>query len=125
VLSFAVPPVVSVFLFGFFWKRGSNVAAKYTLVLGHVLCFICLLLVNSGVIKIHFTIIAGLLTMLCMFGFIMISLSSKVDSIKNLENLIWSRGDTILQPNLPWYNQAKYIGMVLMLVTLVIVAIYW
>ncbi|MBK8505827.1 MAG: hypothetical protein IPL46_28715 [Saprospiraceae bacterium] len=125
VLSFAVPPVVAVFLFGFFWKRGSNVAAKYTLVLGHILCFICLLLVNMGVIKIHFSIIAGLLTIVCMIGYIAISLTSKVDSIENLENLTWSRGDTLLLRDIPWFFQAKYIGILLIFVTLIIVAIFW
>jgi SSS family solute:Na+ symporter len=125
VLSFAVPPVVGIFLFGFFWKKGTNIAAKYTLVLGHILCFVCLLLVNTGVIKIHFTIIAGVLTIVCMLAFIVISLNSKDEPVKNLKNLTWSRGDTLLVTDIPYYLQAKYIGLVMIFITLIIVAVYW
>ena len=124
VLSFAVPPVVCIFLFGFFWKKGTALAAKYTLIFGHLFCFTCLYFVNAGLFRIHFTIIAAILTGICMMSFIVMSLIAP-GSGKNLENLTWSRGMSLVLPGSPWYLQARNIGIFLVALTLIIVGLYW
>ncbi|MCB0664674.1 MAG: sodium/solute symporter [Saprospiraceae bacterium] len=125
VLSFVVPPVVCIFLLGIFWKKGTALAAKNTLIFGHLLSVICLFLVNIGIIKIHFTIIASLLTLLCMLGFVIISHFSPGKLPGELQILTWNGQYTYQPKNYPWYSQAIFIGIVLTVLTLIIVAIYW
>lgn len=125
VLSFVVPPVVCIFLLGIFWKKGTALAAKYTLIFGHLLSVICLFMVNIDVIRIHFTIIASLLTLLCMLGFVIISHFSPGKAPGELQILTWNGQYTYQPKNYPWYSQAIFIGIVLTVLTLIIVAIYW
>ncbi len=124
VLSFVVPPVVCIFLFGFFWKKGTARAAKYTLIFGHLLCFVCLYLVNAGIFNLHFTLIAAILTLACMLGFILISLRYPEQN-RALDNLTWSTGQSILTPGNPWYLQARNIGLFLIVLTAIILINYW
>ena len=59
-LSYLVPPVVVVFLFGAFWKRPDAVSALATLIGGHLLSALLFLLWLSGLLTLHFTLVAGL-----------------------------------------------------------------
>lgn len=125
VLSFVVPPVVCIFLLGFFWKGGTARAAKYTLIFGHLLCIICLYLVNIQVINIHFTIIAAILTLICIISFGVLSWWESKPKTVDLQNLTWSPGTPLIIKNIPWYFQATTVGVVLSIITLIIVAIFW
>jgi solute:Na+ symporter, SSS family len=65
VLSYIVPPFVAIFLLGLFWRRLGRSAAFWTLPLGHALCLACFLLERAEILRLHFTIMAGLLTAAC------------------------------------------------------------
>lgn len=125
VLSFVVPPVVCIFLLGIFWKKGTALAAKYTLIFGHLLSVICLILVNMNLIRIHFTIIASLLTLLCMAGFVVISWKTPALAPEILKSLTWDGKYSYKPETYQWYRQAFTIGIFLVLITLIIVGIYW
>ena len=125
VLSFVVPPVVCIFLLGLFWKKGTALAAKYTLICGHTLCIICLFLVNIGTIRIHFTIIAAILLAICILAYILLSLFANEAPKLNLENLVWSERTSLYTEPAIWYMQAKFIAALLVAITLIIVGIYW
>ncbi len=60
-LSYLVPPVVAVFLFGAFWKRPDAVSALVTLIGGHMLSAVLFGLWLGGLFRLHFTLVAGLL----------------------------------------------------------------
>lgn len=59
-LSYLVPPVAVVFLFGAFWQRPDAVSALATLIGGHALSALLFVLWLSGVLSLHFTLVAGL-----------------------------------------------------------------
>lgn len=59
-LSYLVPPVAAVFLFGAFWKRPDGVSALTTLIGGHALSALLFVLWLAGLQTLHFTLVAGL-----------------------------------------------------------------
>lgn len=59
-LSYLVPPVAVVFLFGAFWKRPDPFAALATLIGGHAVSALLFVLWLSGLSSLHFTLVAGL-----------------------------------------------------------------
>lgn len=59
-LSYLVPPVAVVFLLGAFWGRPDAVSALATLVGGHLLSAVLFLLWLTGLLDLHFTLVAGL-----------------------------------------------------------------
>jgi SSS family solute:Na+ symporter len=59
-LSYLVPPVAVVFLFGAFWKRPDGVSALITLIGGHALSALLFVLWLAGLQTLHFTLVAGL-----------------------------------------------------------------
>lgn len=67
--SFAilVPPVVVIYVMGIFTIRGHGNVAFKTLLFGHVVGLLFFVLNQMGIIPLHFTINAGITTLLC-FG---------------------------------------------------------
>lgn len=127
VLSFIVPPIVTVFLMGVLWSRGNAYAAKSTLLIGHLVCIITAILYFTGYISgIHFTILAGVLAIICIGIYIVASLISEVPDMKNLEDLTWkyrikeeSFGKTT------WYTDFRFLSFVLVLLTCGLVFSFW
>ncbi len=124
VLAYSVPPVVAIFLHGFFWKKGSGIAAKYTLIFGHLLCFVAMGMSIGGLFNIHFTIMAGILFFVCNIIFIMISILLPGED-REIGHLIWSRAILANKPDVPIYLQAKNIALLLTLLTIIMVFFYW
>lgn len=125
VLAFSVPPVVCVFILGIFWRRGTPMAAKYTLIFGHLLCLVTLILQNEGWFDTHFTITAGILFFICMLGYILVSLSGSRPDISDLEGLIWTREHRISSGPYPWYLRVKFLSALLTIATLLLLMKYW
>jgi SSS family solute:Na+ symporter len=65
ILSYWVPPVVVIFLFGIFGTRTESKAALITLIVGHMSAIFLFIASFYGIIKIHFTLVAGLLFLFC------------------------------------------------------------
>ena len=127
VLSFVVPPIVTVFLLGVFWSRGTSNAAKYTLIFGHLLCFLttCLYLVVD-ISWLHFTIIAGLLTIFCFCIYIVVSLCSSPPEMVLLEGLTWKhRKPERSDDDLPWYIDYRFLSGVLLFFTTLLIFFFW
>lgn len=60
-LSYLVPPVAVVFLCGAFVRRAGPGSALATLLGGHAISLVCFILCLLGMLRIHFTLVAGLL----------------------------------------------------------------
>ncbi len=127
VLSFIVPPIVTIFLFGVFWSKGTATAAKNTLVFGHILCFISIGLHLAGYTgSLHFTVIAGLLTMLCIGIYFFSSLNSSPPAMENINDLTWKyrlREEAVNK--LPWYIDYRFLSIILVILTFGIVFFFW
>ena len=127
VLSFVVPPIVTVFLLGVFWSRGTSKAAIYTLVLGHITCVIAAVLyLNDFSGDIHFTIMVGILTIMCFCIYIVISLISPPPEMVKLNDLTWKyRVRNYGVDSFSWYSDYRFLSFVLVTVTLLMIFKFW
>ncbi len=126
VLSYSVPPIVTVFILGVFWKRATREAAKYTFILGHLVCLAALLLKMNGYFDLHFTIAGPLLLLISTLIFVYISRSFKGEITDASRELMWRSGkDSLARSHRPWYLQIGYLAIALTLITAIIVLIYW
>ncbi len=99
VFSYAVPPIAAVFLLGMFWKRMTGTAAIATLVVGHavgatILGWVIWTQVHEMPDGLpHFTIVAGLTTLMCFAVGIIVSWLTPQPSAARVGDGIWVRGD--------------------------------
>ncbi|MEM6963963.1 MAG: sodium:solute symporter [Bacteroidota bacterium] len=127
VLSFIVPPIVTVFLMGVLWSRGNAYAAKSTLLYGHLICVIAAVLYFTGYLShIHFTIHAGMLTFICIGIYVIMSLQSAAPKMKNLEDLTWKfRIKEKSFGEITWYTDFRLLSIILVMLTCGLVFSFW
>lgn len=149
VISFISPPVVVVFLCGLFWKRANAQGAFSAFMVGFVLMLILLnflspiteaLVANipgaesfvyfndSGEPVMHFLYIAPILALICFVVMVTVSLSTAPPPANKTEGLIWTkqiyREETEELAGLPWYKNFRYLSIILLIITAIIVYIY-
>ncbi len=61
ILTYLVPPLVTILFFGIFWRKGGEKDALSTLIFGHVLSLFIFIAQIMGWSNTHFTINAGIL----------------------------------------------------------------
>ncbi|MBI1262918.1 MAG: sodium/solute symporter [Rhizobiales bacterium] len=129
VFSYAVPPVVAIFLLGMFWRRTGASAALATLIFGHVL--------GAGIFAWrayhasqgipdglpHFTIVAGIVTFICM-GFCAV-LSLAVPAKAPAEDTMWIASDAAPHKTLGWFQDYRIYSGVVAILTIAMVIIFW
>ncbi|MFK8005541.1 MAG: sodium/solute symporter [Saprospiraceae bacterium] len=127
VLSFIVPPIVTVFFMGVFWSRGTAKGAKYTLIFGHLTCLIVIVLyLLVDISWLHFTITAGLLTLFCFCIYIVISLSSSSPEMIYLQDLTWKyRLKEEINEGFSWYLDYRFLSGILIFLTSILVFLFW
>ena len=91
ILSYAVPPVVVMFLAGMFWRRANSSGAIAAIVTGLVAGAILFFLNEiSGALSLHFLYIAPLLFVVCAIALIVGSLMTPPPSAETVESMTWS-----------------------------------
>ncbi|NBC19305.1 MAG: sodium/solute symporter [Bacteroidetes bacterium] len=126
MLSYLVPPVVAVFMMGLFWQRTNAPAAFWTLLGGHALSAIAFTLTQMGVLDLHFTIMAGVLTGLCFLLCLGLTLTTQaIPSDEQLYDLTW-RGRAVAVPeSMAWYQDYRVQAAVVVGLTVVMVIVFW
>ena len=74
VFAFLAPPLVAIFLAGFFLRQVSAKAAWVTLLAGHLVSFSIMVLSIMGAVSLHYTIVAGFLALAAMISCVLLSL---------------------------------------------------
>lgn len=125
IFSYAVPPVVAIFVIGMVWRRVTADAALATLIFGHVLGLASLTAAQTGWLTLHFTITAGIATGLCALVCIAVSLALPGEDSRDPAGLMWHRG--LLAPDRRHGLLADYRTQVIgvALLTLAIVIGFW
>ena len=123
--SYIVPPVVAIFLMGMFWERGNRHAAFITLVSGHLFSLSVFTLSKMGFVNIHFTISAGILTVLCVLIFILVSVSGEKPAREKVEGITWKSRLAEPVSDLPWYKDYRVHSAVLVILTLALIITFW
>ena len=130
VLSYTVPPVVSMFLVGIFWRRANSHGAFLSLIVGVILGGIFFYINElAGITSVHFLYVAPILFVICVVLLIVGSLMTEPPDSAKVEELTWSkaffREETKELKGIIWYKNYRILSVILMLMTLVLVVIFW
>lgn len=126
VLSYLVPPVVAIFLLGVFWPRTNGNGAFVTLIGGHVLSLAVFVLSQMGYIELHFTIIAGILTALCLGLLVVASLAlGDAPAPEKIDDLTWANRAFETGPSMAWYKNYQVHAAAVLGLTAVMLIVFW
>jgi len=124
--AYIVPPVVAIFILGMFWRRGNRHAAFWTLVGGHSLSAVIFVLVQMEIITIHFTITAGLLTLICCGIFAVASLMGEKPDPEQIDDIIFKKKDIRPEePDTPLLKDYRFHAVIVILLTVALVISFW
>lgn len=130
ILSYAVPPVLVLFLFGFFSRRANSSGAKATLVFGTgmgVGMFIAIELL--GLVKLHFLYIAPTLFVISSILMIVVSRQTPAPDPAHIEDYVWSiedyRRDTSALAGVPLWTNHRILSLLLLFLTGSVVIAFW
>ncbi len=130
ILSYAVPPVLALFLVGFFWRRANSQGAITTIVVG-TLAGILLFVANEVLdwFDIHFLYIAPSLFLFCVLVLVIASLATPPMKPEDIEGFVWSgadfRAETESLKGVPFYKNYRVLSVGLLAVTACVVGSFW
>ncbi|CAB5170429.1 hypothetical protein D3OALGA1CA_5695 [Olavius algarvensis associated proteobacterium Delta 3] len=130
ILSYVTPPVVTVFLFGIFWSRGSPTAAFITLSVGITLG-IAGWIGNevAGMISIQYLYACGILFVVNSMMFVIVSIvkpASRPAETSGYRQIRQSlRSLLMASETQPWYRDYRVLSILLLTSALAIVVIWW
>ncbi len=133
ILSFICPPVVAVFLLGLFWKRANANGAFVSLIIGFVLAMFLLFSDIYGLVpalnEIHFLFMAFYLFIICGAIHIGVSLATAPPDPTKVSEYTWRKEifhkETKELEDLPWYKNYRYLAVILLIITAIVVGSFW
>lgn len=133
ILSYIAPPVVAVFIIGLFWKRANSHGAIAAFAIGFVLA--ALLVMNSifawipSISNIHFLYTTGILFVICAATIFIVSLATSPPPEDKVEGMTWTRkiydAETIELRGIPWYQNYRILSIILLILTAIVVIMFW
>lgn len=127
IFAYIVSPVVAIFLCGYFWPRGNGPGALAALATGHLTAAFTFLLIQVGIIELHFLYVSSLLFLLTAALFVGYSLAlAGAPAPAQLDDLTFAHRDlTPEQDHPPWYADFRYQAAVVLALTALMVAVFW
>jgi SSS family solute:Na+ symporter len=133
VIAFTSPPVVSAFILGLFWKRANANGAFWSLIVGGVFA-LCMILSASFDIwpylnDFHFLAKANILFLISVVIHVVVSLSTGKPEAEKVAEYTYKKelftSETEELKALPWYQNYRYLAVILLLLTTLIVVWFW
>ena len=134
VLGYIAPPVVSAFVLGLFWTKATSDGSFYSLLFGLITALIwffggTIAEIDHWFFQMHFLLRTTVLFFLCLFAHIGISLVTAPPTADKLEGMIWTpkliEEETRELAGLPWYQNYRYLSVLLLILTAFVVAYFW
>lgn len=129
VLAYITPPIVACFLLGVFWKRANAPGATAALLGGEAVGMTVGLLLAFGVFELHFLYVAAWLFVLSVGIHVVVSLQTPAPEPEQVEALVWTRAtweaETAALAGKPWYANYRIQSAILLVLTGIIVGIYF
>ncbi|MEM1216855.1 MAG: sodium:solute symporter [Bacteroidota bacterium] len=134
VLGYIAPPIVSAFVLGLFWRKASSDGSFYSLLFGLALAAMwfvggTLMEIDNWWFQMHFLLRTTVLFVLCLVFHIVVSLATAPPTAEKLEGMIWTKAlieeETRELAGLPWYQNYRYLAVILLLITVVVVGYFW
>ncbi|MBF0274063.1 MAG: sodium/solute symporter [Nitrospinae bacterium] len=129
ILSYAVTPVVTLFLVGIFWKRANAAGGVFALWIG-TFCGVTLFVLNEvfGVISLHFLYIPPLIFCMTLPALFMGSMRTEKPDAQQM-SLCWDisafRKETVEMNSLPWHKNYRILSVILLLLTSILLMFFW
>lgn len=143
VISYTAPPAVATFLLGLFWKRASATGSFASLLFGFAVAIFMLMLkiyVNglpegsepaswiASLTSIHFLSMAFILWLLCMLVHVVVSWQTPPPTQEQVDSLTWNnqlfKEETKELADLPWYKNYRYLAIILLVITIILVGYF-
>ena len=133
VIAYTSPPAVATFILGLFWKRANGTGSIVSLLTGFFLAiFMILSQVNDWIAplnELHFLAKASLLFVISVIIHIVVSLSTGLPDPEKVAEYTYKKelftSETEELKALPWYKNYRYLSVILLLVTAIIVGSFW
>ncbi|MHC4463757.1 MAG: sodium:solute symporter [Planctomycetota bacterium] len=123
--SYVVPPIAAIFLMGLFWERSNAQGAFFTLIGGHTISLVLFILGPIlGIINIHFSIMAGILTAISCFIFYSVSLQTAPPPEEKIRDLTW-KSRALESASMPVYKDHRFQAGVVLILTAATVIVFW
>lgn len=129
-LAYVVPPFVALFVVGVFWRRATSGAAFWSLMAGHATSALLFVLGPVlGVISVPFLYIPGILLLASGLVLVFMSRAQPAPDMAQIADVTWTpslwRQDTEELKALPWWQNYRIQGAILVALTFVVVALFW
>lgn len=130
VLAYAIPPVVTLFLIGSFWKRPHANAAFSMIIIGNIASALLFLAIEVfEVMPLHFLYVPPILFLFCSVLLIAFTLMSRDEANKESDALVWTKAiydaETIELETYVWYKNYRILSVLLLTATAAIVISFW
>ncbi|MBL7471981.1 sodium:solute symporter [Robertkochia sediminum] len=133
VIAYTSPPAVAAFVLGLFWKRANGTGAIVSLISGGVLAVLMIFSQINGWLPLiddmHFLARASLLFVICILILVGVSLmTAPPEAVQVAEYTYKSslyKEETVELKALPWYKNYRVLSVILLVITAVIVGIFW
>ena len=130
VLCYFVPPIAAVFLTGLFIRRVNNAGAGWGLLVGTASSFVLFFTVEVfHALPLHFLVAAMIIFLISLAAIAAGTLSRPAPDVARIAPLmfskaVWQAETEHLKAAKPWQNY-RYLSLVLMALTVVIVVWFW
>ncbi len=133
VIAYTSPPVVSAFILGLFWKRANAHGAFYSLVIGGAFAVFMIISqaydLSAFINDSHFLMKANILFVISLISHIFISLSTKTPEKEKVRLYTYQKSifteESLELNQLPWYKNYRILSILLLIVTVVVVGMFW
>jgi SSS family solute:Na+ symporter len=130
VLSYAVPPIVAIFVVGIFWKKANSNGAISAVIIG-LLAGITLFITNEITLttNIHFLYVASLLFVFTVPVVIGVSWFTSPPPAIKTDGLVWSpefyKAESKTLAGMSWYQNYRVLSVILLVISFVIFGFWW
>ena len=124
-LAYLVPPVAVIFVLGLFWRRATASAAFATLLGGHAVSAVLFALSVTDILTLHFTIMAGVLALVSVVIFVLVSIASRPPSERQVEQFTFHADAVQRQAGLQWWQDYRLYSVVLVVLAVMLVIAHW
>lgn len=130
VLSYAIPPVVALFMIGIFWRKANAKSAFFTMVSGLIIGMASFLAIEIfHIFELHFLYVAAILFAIsAMILFVSSMITYSQEDTKS-EEFIWTvnfyKDETKELKKMPFYFNYRYYSVGLIILTIALVIKFW
>lgn len=122
--SIVVPPVVTVFMLGLFWRGATAKAATVTLLSGHVLGLGFFVAGQLDLWQLHYTITVGIVTGICMAVMLIASYATRRSNVER-PDVAWRRSDCAPTMTLGWAHDYRVYAVIVLILTAIMLSLFW